>query len=231
MSERPVAVITGASSGIGRALAGLAAADGYELILIGSRPAALQVAASDLTGRFGAAAEILAADLATPGGADTVVAALADRPVELLINNAGYNVRGPVATIDVAGLTAMIQIHIATVVRLTRCVLPGMIARRSGRVLNVGSVGLWPPSPNEATYCAAKAFVLGFHRRFGRRGGGFGRDCHRALPRGVRQAQRPRLGRRAPALADRLDLDRHPPRPLGAARHVAGAERAAGSVG
>ncbi len=157
---RPLAVLTGASSGIGRELAPLIAADGYDLLLVARRKAELTSLAEELTGKYQIDAEPCVADLGKPRGVDNVVKAVGDRNVEVLVNNAGFGLHGRFADIDAAGLQGMIDVNVTAVSALTRALLPGMIEHKRGRVLNVASTAAFQPGPFMAGYYASKAFVL-----------------------------------------------------------------------
>lgn len=161
MPARPLALVTGASSGIGRALALRLAKGGYDLILSGRDAAQLRVvqrAAKDL----GAASDIVLADLSLPGAVGRVYEALDRRPLEVLVNNAGFTVHGDFSETDLKDEMSMIAVHVGAVLELTKLVLPGMLARKKGRILNVGSVYSFAPVPHQAVYGATKAFLLSF---------------------------------------------------------------------
>jgi uncharacterized protein len=160
--QRPLAVITGASSGIGRELARLAARDGYDLIIAARRKDRLTALASELTD-IGATIQPVVADLAQRAGARTVEEAVCGRPVVVLVNNAGVGGHGAFAIErELAADLAMIQLNVATLVELTGLLLPGMVERRSGGILNVASIAGYLPGPGQAVYNAGKAFVKSF---------------------------------------------------------------------
>jgi short-subunit dehydrogenase len=159
---RPLAVITGASSGIGRELARVAARDGYDLVVVARRGDRLAALASELTA-FGATTEPVAVDMAQPNSAREVVEAVAGRPVEVLVNDAGVGGRGRFATErQLATDLAMIQLNVTTLVELTGLLLPSMLERRRGGILNVASIAGYLPGPGQAVYNASKAFVKSF---------------------------------------------------------------------
>lgn len=158
------ALVTGASSGIGDAFARALAARGCDLVLVARRGDRLEKLAADL-GPQGVMAEVLPADLAEADGQEAVARRLrdAEAPVDLLVNNAGLGLTGAFAGNDPAAIDRVVAVNMTAVVRLTHAALPGMIARRRGGVINVGSVaGLLPGAPNFATYAASKAFVRTF---------------------------------------------------------------------
>lgn len=157
------ALITGASSGIGRELARLLAREGHDLVLVARNRAALKSLAEEVR-RCGVAATVLPADLAQPGAVDSITSVLQAQRIEIdvLVNNAGFNVYGRFDHTDVAQELDMLQVNVVALTRLTKALLPRMIERRHGRILNVGSTGSFAPGPFDAVYCASKAYVLSF---------------------------------------------------------------------
>lgn len=158
------ALVTGASSGIGRELARLFAADGHSVVLVARRQARLDELARELEAPGRVKAWPIACDLAAPGGIDTLLRALAAQSVQVdfLVNNAGVGTTGPFVESPADAETTIAELNVTAVVRLTRALLPGMLARRHGRVLNVGSTAGFQPGPFMATYYASKAFVNHF---------------------------------------------------------------------
>ena len=154
------ALITGASSGIGAELAKLCAADGYDVVLVARQRAALEDLAFSLSQAHGVAARAVIVDLAVPDSARVVFDSAG--AVDILINNAGFGLRGAYAGTDWEAEARMIQVNITALAHLTKLYLPGMIARRSGRILNVASTAAFVPGPFMAMYYATKAFVLSF---------------------------------------------------------------------
>ena len=162
-SAAATAVITGASSGIGAAFARRLAARGYRLVLVARREERLRALADELRRRHGVGVEVLVADLARPEGIARVEARLAaDGAVDLLVNNAGFGTVGPFAESDLERQLAMIAVHVTATARLTRAVLPGMLARGRGAVINVASIAAFLPAPGNATYSATKAYAKVF---------------------------------------------------------------------
>ena len=147
------ALVTGASSGIGRALALKLASEGYELVLTGRDEARLREVAA-ICGD----ASVIVEDLSTPGAADRVAAKCGR--IDVLVNNAGFGVHGRFWETDRSQEEAMIMTHVTALYGLTKLLLPGMIARDKGRILNVGSVYSYAPVPEQAMYGATKAFLL-----------------------------------------------------------------------
>src|SRR6266516_7045417 len=158
------ALVTGASSGIGERLARLLAAGGCDLVIVARRAGRLADLAAELRTAHHVQVEVLAADLTTPGGLRAAENRLADagRPVELLVNNAGFGLPGSFADHGADGAEAQIRLNVLALVRLTHAVLPGMLQRGYGGVLNVSSVAGVLISPGGATYAATKAFVTSF---------------------------------------------------------------------
>lgn len=162
-STRSTALVTGASSGIGRAFALALAARGHDLVLVARDGERLAELARELEQR-GARTEVLAADLVADDGVERVAGRLADaaRPVDLLVNNAGLGTFGRFWELDVEQEQREIRLNVVAVSRLTRAVLPQLVARGSGGVINVSSIAGYQPTPGNATYGATKAFVTSF---------------------------------------------------------------------
>jgi len=159
------ALVTGASSGIGEAIARDLARRGVgHLILVARRADVLEHLASDLRRDHGTDVEVLAADLAVEGERRTVQERLADsaRPVDLLVNNAGFGTAGRFVDLDAATEDREVLVNVVALQQLTRAALPGMLVRRHGAVLNVASMAAFVPLPSMATYGATKAFVTSF---------------------------------------------------------------------
>jgi uncharacterized protein len=161
----PVALVTGASSGIGRALACRLAAEGSDLVAVARDRARLEALATELgTAHPGVEVEVLVADLADPAGTAAVEARLAEaeRPVDLVVNNAGFGTYGPLVDADIDAEQAEIAVNVTAVVRLTHAALRAMTARGRGAVMNISSVAGLQATPGNATYGASKAFVASF---------------------------------------------------------------------
>ena len=158
-SRRPVALITGASAGLGVDFARQLSARGHRLVLVARRRDRLEALAAELGN-----ARAVAMDLAAPGAAARLLAdvAKAGEQVEMLVNNAGFGLRGLVAELDAARQREMIDLNIGALTDLCRAVAPQMVARRSGSILNVASTAAFQPGPGMAVYFATKAFVLSF---------------------------------------------------------------------
>jgi short-subunit dehydrogenase len=162
-SRRGTALVTGASAGIGLAIARACAGDGWDVVLVARGEPALRAAATELE-RLGVRARYLVADLARPEAPAELAARLESEGtrVDALVNNAGFGLVGPFQTNDWARERDMIQVNVTALSELTKRLLPGMVARRSGRVLNVASTAAFVPGPLMAVYYATKAYVLSF---------------------------------------------------------------------
>jgi short-subunit dehydrogenase len=161
--SRPVALVTGASSGIGADLARELARDGYDLIVTGRRVEPMETLAEELKAH-GASTIVIAADLSQAGAAARLIEEIESQRVtiDVLINNAGVGAHGRFDQADPVRIGEMLQVNIVALTELTRLLLPGMIDRRSGRVMLVASTASFQPGPQMAVYCASKAYVLSF---------------------------------------------------------------------
>jgi short-subunit dehydrogenase len=160
-TTRPLALVTGASSGIGAEFARELAKDGYDLALAARRVEEMQALAAELK-THGANASIFPSDLSKPGAAAGLIQEIETRglAIDVLINNAGLGDNGRFAESDPVRIGEMLQVNIAALTELTRLVLPGMLARRRGRVLLLASTAGFQPGPKMAVYFATKAYVL-----------------------------------------------------------------------
>ena len=158
---RPLALVTGASSGIGADLARELARDGHDLVLTARNVAAMEKLAAELEAH-GAAGVVIAADLSKPGAAEALAGAIESRglTVDVLVNNAGIGAVGRFDQTDQVRIGEMLQVNIVALTELTRLILPGMVARGRGRVMLVASTAGFQPGPGMAVYFATKAYVL-----------------------------------------------------------------------
>ena len=154
---RPLALVTGASSGIGACFARALAARGYDLILVARRKERLEALARELD------AEVLVADLTNDADVKRVEdrIAAADN-LELLVNNAGFGVMGRFWEADLDGQDQMHRLHVLATMRLTHAALRGMVARKSGGVINVSSVAGFVQAPGSTSYGATKRWMNAF---------------------------------------------------------------------
>jgi uncharacterized protein len=155
------ALITGATAGLGLGYAEAYARRGCDLVLVARDEKRLATVAADLTRQHGVAVEVLPADLAERAGVDAVAERLADpvRPVSALINNAGFGLRQSFLTASVDDEQRMLDVMVSAVMRLSHAVLPGMVERNAGTIINVSSMAGWFPG---GTYSSAKAWVTSF---------------------------------------------------------------------
>ncbi|MFG3284598.1 SDR family NAD(P)-dependent oxidoreductase [Streptomyces sp. NPDC048111] len=155
------ALITGATAGIGAAFARRLAADGHDLVLVARDGERLSRQATELHDRHGIEAEVLGADLSTEDGIAAVEARLTQprRPVDLLVNNAGFGNKGRYLDVPMAEELTMVKVHIEAVLRLTSAAAASMRERGRGGVVNVASVAAFVP---RGTYGASKAWVVQF---------------------------------------------------------------------
>jgi len=158
------ALVTGASAGIGRELARLAAKDGHDLVLVARRRERLEELAAELSAAHGVQVTVIAADLADRAAPAHITERLRaeNKHVDFLMNNAGFGSCGPFLKAALDREVEMIDVNVRALIQLTRLLLPDMVARKRGRVLNVASVAGFVPGPYMATYYASKAFVLSF---------------------------------------------------------------------
>ena len=169
MTEGRVALVTGASVGIGAAFAERLARDGYELVVVARRRDRLEELAKRLTELRGVAVEVLAADLTVPAELRAVEERISREPsLEMVVNNAGFGGYAPFVELDPDVAESLIRLHVIALTRLTRAALPVMIARGRGAVVNVSSRLAFsgplqgPFLPKRAVYAGAKAFINTF---------------------------------------------------------------------
>jgi hypothetical protein len=158
----PLALVTGASSGIGRELARVLAREGHDVVLVARREPELKTLGDELASRFGATVTVLTADLASPDGPQQVYNSVSadGLEVDVLVNNAGLGGHGRFWETG-AGLDSQtLAVNVVALTALTKLFLPGMVSRGRGRVLNVASTAGFQPGPFMATYYASKAYVL-----------------------------------------------------------------------
>lgn len=158
------ALVTGASSGIGVELARELAALGASVVLVARRRTELESLAKELVDAHRVEAKVVAMDLGQPGAAEELVDRLDAEGVDVhvLVNNAGFGIHGVFVEMAWERLAMMLQLNITTLVRLTHLLAPRMVARGSGHVMNVASIGAYMPVPTYGAYAATKAFVRNF---------------------------------------------------------------------
>jgi uncharacterized protein len=161
---RPIALVTGASSGIGLELATLLARDRHDLVFVARRRERLEDIGRGLHEEFGVTVTVIARDLADPESPQAVAQEVESRglPIDVLVNNAGLGVFGFFAQTPLERELAMIQVNLVAVTELTKRLLAGMLRRGRGRILNTASTAAFQPGPLMAVYYATKAYVLSF---------------------------------------------------------------------
>lgn len=161
-TQRETALITGASSGIGEALASCFAADGYDLVLVARSADKLQALAERLSARYKIKVHVEPADLSKPTAAKQLAATMQRNKiaVDVLVNNAGVLEQGPFADMKPQRHQDLISLNVAGLTAMLAYFMPPMVARGHGRILNVASIAAFQPIPTLATYAATKAYVL-----------------------------------------------------------------------
>lgn len=158
---RPLAVVTGASSGIGTEFARRFAARGYDLVLVARRRERLTELAAELEAEHGAASTVLPADLADPAAPAALAADLVSRGllVDALVNSAGFGTYGPFEGEEPDRIAGQVQVNVVALTLLSRLLLPDLVASRRGVLVNVTSTAAYQPGPSFAVYAATKAYV------------------------------------------------------------------------
>jgi short-subunit dehydrogenase len=156
--NKGTALITGASSGIGEALAREFSNRGFNLVITARRLENLESIAKELEAR--SQVKVVSCDLATQEGRDHLLTEIRDTPIDVLVNNAGIAYSGTFADQSAAEITSLLDLNVIALTELTHKLLPQMIERGSGRILNVASVASFQPVPSLAAYAATKAYVL-----------------------------------------------------------------------
>ncbi len=162
--DRPLALVTGASAGIGDALVRRFADRGHDVVLVARRADRLEALADSVAQEHGIRAFPMPADLAAPDGPERLLAALAERELrpDVLVANAGFGAWGRLHELDADRLASMVRLNVGALADLARRLLPAMLERRRGGVLTVASTAAFQPGPYMTHYFATKAFVLSF---------------------------------------------------------------------
>jgi uncharacterized protein len=164
MNTKPTALITGASGGIGLELAKLFARDGYDLVLIARNYDKLKTLGKELEDTHGIQVKYCSKDLSVSSVPDEIIQSLNSDMIgiDVLVNNAGFGWRGDFAKMELSDALEMIQVNVTALTHLTRLILPDMLKRKSGKIMNIASTAAFQPGPLMATYYASKAYVLNF---------------------------------------------------------------------
>ena len=165
-ASRPLALVTGASSGIGAEIARELAGRGYDLVLVARRTAELDALARELT-PLGSTVAVHSVDLADRSALESLCETAASLPIDMLVNNAGLGAYGRFAESNVELEQRSIDVNMTALTRLSRAVLPGMIARGHGQIMNIASTAAFQPGPWMAVYFATKAYVLSLSSALG----------------------------------------------------------------
>ena len=191
MKDAPgkTALITGASVGIGRDLAELFARDGHHLVLTARNEGQLQELAAKLRDQYHVNVEVIVQDLSVAGASQQIFERLQSKPIDYVVNNAGFGSHGLFAGAELQSQLAMLQVNIVALTHLTRLLLPGMLARKSGRILNVASLAAFLPGPYMAVYYATKAYVLSFSEALSSETAGSGVTVTALCPGATRTAR------------------------------------------
>ena len=167
--SRPLALVTGASAGIGLSFAERLAREGHDLIIVARRRERLEALAHRLSAEHGANVNVLPADLGTSAGIEAVAGLAVEAPLDLVINNAGFGAYRRFVELDPSLADELLSVHVRAVMQVTRAALPGMLARGRGGIVNIASLlslsGTVPSGnmlPFRAVYAGAKAFLLAF---------------------------------------------------------------------
>lgn len=161
-SSQQLALVTGASSGIGAAYARYLANKGYDLILTARREERLKTLAADIAQSTGRRVRVEAADLARHDDVTALVERIKDERITMLVNNAGFGTTGRYAEVDLQKQLDMVHVHINATMILTHALLPAMIASGVGTIVNVSSIAAWLPAESNVTYSATKAYLNTF---------------------------------------------------------------------
>jgi len=164
MSKLNTALITGSSEGIGRSFAEIYAKNGHDLVLVARNKIKLEEFAQELKEKYAVAVEVFAADLIPVDAAKKLFEAITEREIkiDILVNNAGMMQVEKLSESDPQKLNNLLQLNIQSLVNMTQQFINPMISRAQGKVVNVGSIASFMPTPNFAAYGASKAFVLSF---------------------------------------------------------------------
>lgn len=163
--SKPVALVTGASAGIGAVYADRLAARGFDLILVARRADRLQTLSTNLAAAYGTKIDVVEADLTKDADVTRVEQVIRDNPaIVMLVNNAGNSTLAPVAKTSAQDAAAMVALNVTALTRLTHAILPAFLARNEGAIINVASVLSFHALPISAIYSGTKGYVMNFSR-------------------------------------------------------------------
>jgi short-subunit dehydrogenase len=163
VTARPVAIVTGASAGIGRMFCERLAARGHDLVAVARDGNRLEALKRDVEARYDVQVEVFPADLTIDTDVSMLVARITQSPrLELLVNNAGFGTRGPLVSTSPARQEAMLRLHTIAPMRLSQAALPVLLNSGRGAIVNVSSVASFLFSANNVNYCATKAYLTSF---------------------------------------------------------------------
>lgn len=180
--KNPLALITGASSGIGIELARVFAEEGFDLVLVARRQAELESLAAELRDTHGIHCSVLPCDLTAPGAISELIDSLPRRPLDVLVNNAGVMQMGGFVSDKLDRQLQQIHLNVLALTELTHRCLPAMLKRGEGRIVNLGSVAAFQPVPYLSVYAATKAYVLSFTEGLSEELKGTGVSCTAVCP-------------------------------------------------
>jgi short-subunit dehydrogenase len=161
-SRRPLALVTGASAGLGREFATQLAREGYDLVLVARDAGRLRALAQELRQSFNADSEVLYADLSNDDDVTRVVERIDRSPIDMLVNNAGFGTRGSMARTSREDQERMIRVHVLAANRLAHAAVQQMAKAGRGSIINVSSIASWLTSPGNVNYNATKAWQRSF---------------------------------------------------------------------
>lgn len=195
-TDTHTALITGASTGIGCALAKIFAQEGYSLVLIARHPDPLSKVAEELATRWGVSVRHITKDLSLPGAANDIAEELrrASVRIDVLVNNAGFGVHGMFLETDLKNELDMMQVNMVALTHLTKLLLRDMRERGAGKILNVASTAAFQPGPGMAVYYASKAYVLSFSQALAAELAGSGVTVTALCPGATQSAFQARAG-------------------------------------
>jgi short-subunit dehydrogenase len=193
-NQKLTALITGASSGIGAALARKFSAEGFNVVLVARDQERLIALATSLRAEFGIQAHPVVVDLVHSDSTEILFAAVQHLEIDILVNNAGFGVHGAFAQNDLQQEAALVDLQIQSFLSLTKRFLNPMILRRRGKILNIASVYAYVPVPFQAVYGASKAFMLSFSNALREEVRPYGIQITVVCPGSTRTEFRRRLG-------------------------------------